>query len=77
MKPTIETWSENPLQVGPIYPWVGWEVLMVVAGIVFCVAILWWKFRMETAKYVARSQQLRQGETLRKLLADPPPAKRD
>lgn len=51
MKPTIETWDVNPSQVGPLYPLAGWEGLMFVACLVFCIAFMVWKFAMESSRY--------------------------
>ena len=47
MKPTIESWQLNPLEVGPLYPWVGMEVWMVLATALFCGYFLIWKIRGE------------------------------
>ena len=53
MDPTIKNWNINPLDVGPIYPFVGAEMLMCAACAAFCAAFMIWKFRMETAKYAS------------------------
>ena len=44
---TFTDWNGNIFDIGPIYPFVGWEVLMVIVLIVFWI---WWHFmqiRME------------------------------
>ena len=44
---TFNDWNGNILDIGPIYPFVGWEVLMVIVLVVFWI---WWHFmqiRME------------------------------
>ncbi|MEO1995747.1 MAG: hypothetical protein ABGZ17_10780 [Planctomycetaceae bacterium] len=51
MSPTIESWTENPANIGPLYPFVGWEVPMGVACAAVCVGFLVWKFRSENAHY--------------------------
>ena len=59
MTPTIESWNNNPLQVGPMYPLVGWEVAMTVACTAFCVSFIIWKFRTEGEKYRTQAARLR------------------
>ena len=64
MNPTIETWNVNPLDVGPIYPFLGGEFLMFAACVAFFVAFLIWKFRTESAKYAAAARKLRESDEL-------------
>ncbi len=75
MGPTgpIESWNINPIDVGPIYPFVGWEILMFVASVAFCVAFMVWKFKTESAKYAAKAQELRESDELAKTLVDREP----
>ena len=70
MDPTIKNWNINPLDVGPIYPYVGAEMLMCVACAAFCAAFMIWKFRMEAAKYASSARKLRESDELQKSLAD-------
>ena len=51
MKPTIENWTEQPAEIGPLYPFVGTELLMGVACALVCVGFLVWKFRTERTHY--------------------------
>ena len=53
----IGNWNINPTEVGPLYPFVGWEVLMVVVCVAFFLAFMVWKFATENAKY---SEQVRE-----------------
>ena len=64
----IENWKNNPIDVGPIYPFVGWEMLMFVACVAFCVAFIVWKFITESATYSAKANQLRESGELAKAL---------
>jgi hypothetical protein len=68
MSPTIESWNINPLDVGPIYPFVGWEGPMCAAGLAFCVAFMVWKLRTENAKYSAAAEKLRNSNELQEAL---------
>ena len=47
----VETWQGNPLELGPLYPFVGAEAIMFVASLTVFVAFLVWKFKWEQAKY--------------------------
>jgi len=58
MKPTIENWQTNPLEVGPIYPWAGLEILMVAAAALFCLYFLVWKLNSESRHYAQAVRQL-------------------
>ena len=68
MSPTIETWNINPFDVGPIYPFVGWEGPMFAAGLAFCAAFMAWKLRTENAKYTAAAEKLRNSTELQAAL---------
>ena len=59
MKPTIENWQANPIEIGPIYPWVGQEVWMVIAATLFCLFFLAWKLKSESRHYDEMTKQLR------------------
>ena len=61
MIPTIESWQTNPLEVGPIYPWVGLEVWMVIAAALFCLFFLAWKLSSENSRYDHMSRELASG----------------
>jgi ABC-type nickel/cobalt efflux system permease component RcnA len=60
---TITTWSANPADVGPMYPFVGTEWIFLV----ICVAgwLIWqvWQIKSENATYEEDSKKL-QGEAL-------------
>jgi hypothetical protein len=60
---TITTWSANPTDIGPMYPFVGSEGIFLV----ICVAgwLVWhiWQIKAENATYEEESGKL-QGESL-------------
>jgi len=62
----IENWNNNPTEVGPLYPFVGWEMLMVVVCLAFFLAFMVWKFATENAKYAEQVQNLRASNDLSK-----------
>ena len=65
---TFNDWNGNIPDIGPIYPFVGWEVLMVIVLIAFWI---WWHFmqiRMENDADRAAAEDLRNGDNLAKAL---------
>lgn len=60
---TITTWSANPTDIGPMYPFVGSEWIFLV----ICVAgwLVWhiWQIKLENATYEDESGKL-QGDSL-------------
>jgi hypothetical protein len=62
----VENWNNNPTEVGPLYPFVGWEMLMVVVCVAFFLAFMVWKFATENAKYAEQVQNLRASNDLPK-----------
>jgi hypothetical protein len=65
----IESWNVNPTEVGPLYPFAGWEVLMFAVCVAFSVLFMVWKFRTESADYDAKVKQLGEPGELAKALA--------
>ena len=68
----IDSWNVDPTTVGPLYPFAGWEIAMVIACAAFCVAFMVWKFKTENAKYAAKAEQLRTAGALEKALSANP-----
>jgi hypothetical protein len=65
---TFSDWNGNIFDIGPIYPFVGWEVLMVILLVVF---LVWWHFmqiRMENDADRATAEELNRGDNLAKAL---------
>ncbi|MGH6915407.1 MAG: hypothetical protein ACREH3_17090 [Geminicoccales bacterium] len=44
-------WSGTITDIGPLYPMVGTEVVLVLIGLVFWIGWHIWQFRMENANY--------------------------
>lgn len=68
----VESWTENPAELGPIYPWVGSEGYMFAACVLFCLWFMVVKFRRENAKYNKKVQELDDADKLAKALGDDP-----
>jgi len=65
----ITNWDGNILDIGPIYPFVGWEGLMVVICVIFWLGWHYLQIRMENRQHDAEAQKLRQGDNLQKAIA--------
>lgn len=66
----IENWDGNVVDLGPIYPFVGWEGLMVVLCVIFWVGWHIWQIRMENRRLDDQSRQLRQSGNLQRAVTD-------
>ena len=60
----IETWAGNPADVGPMYPFVGYEVPLFVVCVVLWIAYTVWQIRHENATYVDELDQLAGADSL-------------
>ena len=61
-KDIAETWQTAPLELGPLYPLVGWEVPMTVLCGLILIGFLTWKIKSEIKKYDHQSSQLTAGD---------------
>ena len=64
----IANWDGNMLDIGPIYPFVGWEGLMVVLCLVFWIGWHYLQIRTENQNLENEARELRQGDNLQKAL---------
>lgn len=64
----IGNWQGNMLDIGPLYPWVGSEVVMVILGLVFWIGWHIWQFRMENSNYEDDLKTLKQNDNMTKAL---------
>lgn len=59
LTPTIEAWNRNPLDTGPLYPFVGTELILGVLCLIFFLIFMIWKFRSEQNTYNRQVSALR------------------
>ena len=58
----IESWTGNPLEVGPLYPFVGYEVHLFVVCFILWVVYTIWQMRFEAENYSDEVTELRAGD---------------
>jgi hypothetical protein len=63
-------WNGNMTDIGPLYPFVGAEMLMVILLLVFWVAWHIIQVRAETRQHEREADLLRQGENLYRVLQE-------
>jgi hypothetical protein len=61
-------WDGNLLEIGPIYPFVGWEGLMVVLAVIFWIGWHIMQIRMENKQVEDETGALAQQGNLQKAL---------
>ena len=59
---TIDSWAGNPLEIGPMYPWVGFEAVLVLASVALWVCWTVWQLKTEGETYSYEAQRLKQRE---------------
>ena len=66
MTPTgpVESWSQSPETLGAIYPFLGFEGLMVVASLVAWISWTVWQARHKKAEYERMVKCLRESGNL-------------
>ena len=58
----IESWAGNPLEIGPMYPWVGWEVVLFLVSLALWLCWMVWQIKTEGEAYSQEAQRLKQRE---------------
>lgn len=48
---TVKSWPADPTELGPLYPFVGWEMGMAVVCLLVFVSFLAWKIESEKHRY--------------------------
>ena len=70
MTGNFTNWDGNILDIGPIYPFVGWETLMVIVLVVAWVGWHIMQMRMENKLHDDDARMLRQGDNLHRAMAE-------
>jgi hypothetical protein len=64
----VGSWSGTITDIGPLYPMVGTEGILVIIGVVFWVVWHIWQFRMENRNYEDDLKTLKQNDNMTKAL---------
>ena len=64
----VESWGGNISEIGPLYPFVGAEVLLFVVGMALWIVWHVLQIRTETQSYEDEIQRFGDKETLQKIL---------
>jgi len=65
---SFENWHGNMLDIGPLYPFVGSEGLLIILGLVFWIGWHIWQHRMESANYKDDMETLRHDDNMNRAL---------
>lgn len=66
----VQNWDGNIMDLGPIYPFVGWEGLMVILCLIFWAGWHVWQIKMENKRLDDQARELRQSGKLQKATSD-------
>jgi len=64
----VESWSGNPADMGPLYPFVGFEVLFFLVCLLFWVGYTVWQMKFERRTYETEEQDLAEGDHLSRII---------
>lgn len=60
----IRDWLRNPADIGPMYPFVGWEVPLFGLCVAAWIAFTFWQMRSESREYTAAQRDLEEQSAL-------------
>jgi hypothetical protein len=66
----VESWAVDLATIGPIYPWVGSEVLLWVLGMAFWLGWMIWQLRFESRTYEAERRRLDSPDKLERAMRE-------
>ena len=64
----VETWAVNMADLGPIYPFVGSEMILFIIGLVLWIGFHITQMKAENAHYEQECARLRDKKTMREAL---------
>ena len=60
----VESWGGNPMELGPLYPFVGAEMFLFIICFALWVVYTIWQMKFETARYDQEAQALAESDRL-------------
>ena len=58
----VESWGGNPMELGPLYPFVGSEMFLFIVCFALWVAYTIWQTKFEAARYAEEAQTLAESD---------------
>ena len=59
----IENWTGNPAEIGPMYPFVGFEMPVVLVCFILWILYTIWQMRFENTHNAREEQELRTSDS--------------
>ena len=69
----VESWTASPETLGPIYPFLGWEVPMILVVVALWIGWTIWQVRAESAEYARIAEAVRTSSDFSAALAEAEP----
>ena len=69
----VDSWTAQPEGIGAIYPFLGWEWLMILMTAIFWVGWIIWQLRTESEEYARITQAVRETGELAEALVESEP----
>ena len=66
----IDSWASNPSDVGPMYPFVGFEIPLLVICITLWIGYTVWQMKFEASTYSDECDVLNEGDQLAKTIQE-------
>ena len=64
----VESWAENPMEWGPIYPFVSYEIPLFAVCLVIWVLYTVWQVKSEHRTYSEEAADLSSGDSLERVM---------
>ena len=64
----VESWTGNPADMGPLYPFVGNEVPFFLLCVLFWIVYTLWQMKFERRTYEGEERDLAEGDHLSRII---------
>ena len=64
----VESWNGNPLDLGPLYPFVGMEIPVFLVSFIFWILYTVWQMKSEHRVYRMEEQELSRDDNLNRTI---------
>jgi hypothetical protein len=71
---SFDNWAGSIPDIGPIYPFVGWEMALFIVGLVLWIGWHVVQARRETRRYKEEIERYGKPDTLRKIIGNEDPS---